>query len=132
MVDHQPPPNSTPWTIAALAAAAWGVVAVAFASLAPSSLIPQFFNSYHVEHFGAFYVLAAVASIGLPRQSLTTLGLGLIAFAGVLEVIRMLTPAHRLTSAEDLVCDVVGVLAAYAPILIGRFRVGMARAQRRL
>ena len=112
----------TPWMIAALAASAWGLIAVAFASLAPPSLIPHIFYSYHVEHFAAFYVLAAVASAGLPRQSLTTLSLGLIAFAVVLEVIRMLTPIHRLTSAEDLVCDIAGVMGAFAPILIGRFR----------
>jgi Na+/H+-dicarboxylate symporter len=112
--------------IAALAASAWGLVAVAFASLAPSGLVPHLFYSYHVEHFAAFYLVAAIAAAGLPRQSLTTLSLGLIAFAVVLEVIRMLTPAHRLTSAEDLICDIAGVLAAYGPILIGRFRESVA------
>jgi len=115
--------------IAALAASAWGLIAVAFASLAPPNLIPHVFYSYHVEHFVAFYLVAAAASAGLPRQRLTTLSFCMIAFAVVLEVIRMLTPIHRLTSAEDLVCDIGGVLAAFAPILIGRFRDSMARAQ---
>jgi Na+/H+-dicarboxylate symporter len=129
MSENRQTANPTPWMIAALAASAWGLVAVAFALLAPPSLIPHIFYSYHVEHFAAFYVLAAVASAGLPRQTLTTLSLGLIAFAIVLEVIRMLTPTHRLTSAEDLVCDIAGVLAAYAPILIGRFRDSPTRTQ---
>jgi len=129
MAENRQTSNPTPWMIAALAASAWGLVAVAFASLAPPSLIPHIFYSYHVEHFAAFYVLGAIASAGLPRQSLTTLSLGLIAFAIVLEVIRMLTPTHRLTSAEDLVCDIAGVMAAYAPILIGRFRDSLTRAQ---
>jgi len=129
MSENRQTSNPTPWMIAALAASAWGLVAVAFASLAPPSLIPHIFYSYHVEHFAAFYVLGAIASAGLPRQSLTTLSLGLIAFAIVLEVIRMLTPTHRLTSAEDLVCDIAGVMAAYAPILIGRFRDSLTRAQ---
>ncbi len=120
--------NLTPWMIAALAAGAWAVIAVAFASLAPSSIIPHIFYSYHVEHFAAFYVLAFVAAAGLARFNLTRLSLGVIAFAIVLEAIRMLTPAHRLTSAEDLVCDIAGVLAAYAPILLGRFRDGLAHA----
>jgi hypothetical protein len=121
--------NPTPWMIAALAVSAWGIVAVAFASLAPPSLIPHIFYSTHVEHFAAFYLLAMAACAGLPRQSLTTLSLGLIAFAVVLEVIRMLTPAHRLSAAEDMVCDIAGVLGAYAPILIGRFRDSLSRAQ---
>ena len=122
-------PNNTPWMIAALAVSAWGIVAVAFASLAPTNLIPHIFYSYHVEHFAAFYVLAVVACAGLPRHTLSKLSLALIAFAVVLEVIRMLTPAHRLTSAEDLVCDIAGVMAAYAPILVGRFRESVSRAQ---
>jgi len=129
MAENRQTSNPTPWMIAALAASAWGLVAVAFVSLAPPSLIPHVFYSYHVEHFAAFYVLAAIAAAGLPRQSLTTLSLGLIAFAVVLGVIRMLTPTHRLSSAEDLICDIAGVLAAFAPILIGRFRDSLASAQ---
>ena len=127
MAENRQTPNPTPWMIAALAVGAWGFIAVAFASLAPVSLVPHVFYSYHVEHFAAFYLLAVVAAAGLPRQTLTTLGLGLIALAVLLEVIRMLTPTHRLASAEDLICDIAGVLAGYAPILIGRFRDGFSR-----
>jgi len=122
MAENRQTSNPTPWMIAALAASAWGLVAVAFASLAPPNVVPHIFYSFHVEHFVAFYLLAAMAAAGLPRQNLTTLSLGLIAFAVVLEVIRMLTPIHRLSSAEDLICDIGGVLAAFMPILIGRFR----------
>jgi len=127
MSDDRQSQNPTPWMIAALAAGAWGIVAVAFASLAPPGLIPHIFYSYHVEHFVALYGLAFFAAAGLPRQNLTTLSLSLIAFAIVLEVIRMLTPLHRLSAAEDLLCDVAGVLAAYAPILLGRFRDSFGR-----
>jgi len=127
MAENRQTPNPTPWMIAALAVGAWGFIAVAFASLAPVSLVPHVFYSYHVEHFAAYYLLAVVVAAGLPRQTLTTLSLGLIAFAVVLEAIRMLTPAHQLTSAEDLICDIAGVMAGYAPILIGRFRDGLAR-----
>ena len=127
MAEHRPTPNPTPWMIAALAVGAWGLLAVAFASLAPVGIVPHVFYSFHVEHFAAFYFLAVVAAAGLPRQTLTTLSLGLIAFAVVLEIIRMLTPTHRLTSAEDLVCDIAGVIAGYAPIMIGRFRDGLLR-----
>jgi len=127
MSENRQVQNPTPWMIAALAAGAWGVIAVVVASLAPPSLVPHIFYSFHVEHFVAFYGLAFVAAAGLPRQPLTTLSIGLIAFAAVLEVIRMLTPEHRLSSAEDLVCDVAGVLVAYAPILLSRFRESFAR-----
>ena len=130
MAEDRKKTNLTPWMIAALAACAWGVIAIAFASLAPSSLIPHLFYSYHVEHFAAFYVLSVVAAAGLPRIGLTRLSLSLIGFAAVLEVIRMLTPAHQLTSAEDLVCDIAGVLAAYAPMLVSQFRASVDAAAR--
>jgi len=129
MADGPQTPNSTPWMTAALAASALGIVAVTFASLAPASLVPHVFYSYHVEHFVAFYVLAFVAAAGLLRQRLAALCFALIAFAVVLEVVRMLMPAHQLSSAEDLVCDVAGVLAAYAPIMIGQFRDSVTHVQ---
>ena len=125
MSENRPDPSLTPWVISALAASAWGIIAITFASLAPTALIPHLFFSYHVEHFSAFYVLSVVAAAGLPRVGLARLSLNLIIFATVLELVRMATPAHKLTSAEDLVCDIAGVLAAYVPILVGRARAAI-------
>src|SRR5579864_9283590 len=44
-------PGLRPWTIAVLAALAWALILLAFASLAPSSYVPRIFQNFHVEHF---------------------------------------------------------------------------------
>jgi hypothetical protein len=124
-------PNAWLWTIAALAGLAWGLLAVVFASVGPSELVPRLFYSYHVEHFAAFYVLTILASSGLPRAHLRQVVPPLALMAVVLAAVRLLFPRHRLANAEDLVADLTGIAAAVAPILVGRFRqiVAQRRSQ---
>jgi len=122
--------NAWVWTIGALAGLAWGLIAVVFASVGPSQLVPRFFYSYHVEHCAAFYVLTILAVVGLPRVGLFHIGMSLIVMALVLASVRMVIPNHRLSDAEDLAADIVGVLGAMAPIVAGRFRRIFAQTQR--
>jgi hypothetical protein len=111
-----------PLTLAALAALAWAVIAVTLAALAPPAYVPRIFHSSHVEHLAAFYIVTLVGSAAFARLSLFRLAAVLIAFAVLLAVIRAFQPAHQLSSAEDLLCDIAGVWAAIAPILVGRLR----------
>jgi hypothetical protein len=122
MATVRPHPNAWLWTIAALAGLVWGVIAVVFAAIGPSELVPRVFFSYHIEHFAAFYVLTIVAAAGFPKARLYQVVIALTVMALTLACIRMLIPHHRLSYAEDLAADIVGVLAASAPILVGRFR----------
>ena len=115
-------PGLTVWTIAALAALAWGLIALAFASLAPPSYIPRIFQNYHIEHFAAFYTVTLLGSAALPRTKLLRIGLSLGLLAAVFALIRMTTQVHRLSYAEDLFCDIAGVLTALAPIFVARIR----------
>jgi len=123
-------PNAWLWTLAALAALAWGLIAVVFASVGPSQYVPRLFYSYHIEHFAAFYVLTLLATSGLPRAHLRQVVPPLALMAVVLATVRLLTPRHRMANAEDLVADLVGIAAAVAPILVGRFRQIVAERQR--
>jgi hypothetical protein len=115
-------------TLVACAGLAWAVLAVAMAALAPPEYVPRIFQSSHVEHLAAFYVVALVASAALPRLSLLRLAIGIIVFAAILAAIRSFQAAHRLSSEEDLLCDIAGVWAAMAPIVVGRFRSGAGRS----
>jgi hypothetical protein len=119
------------WSIAAAAAAAWAIVAIVFASLAPSGLVPHIFYSYHVEHFAAFYVATLLVLTGLARAPISRLFSGLAVLAFGLEAFRMLLPAHRLTSAEDLLSDIGGILAAMAPVFVAHVRDSVGLDQRR-
>ncbi len=90
------------------------------ASLAPN--VPQLLYSFHLEHFAAFYVVTLLAAAARYRTRLRRLAIDILLLAAALELIRGFTPAHRLTSAEDFVADVGGMLAAMAPLVIARFR----------
>ena len=111
-----------PLTLAALAALVWAVIAVALAALAPPAYVPHIFHSSHVEHLAAFYIVTLVGAAAFARQSLFRLAAVMIGFASLLAAIRAFQPAHQFSSAEDLLCDIAGVWAAIAPILVGRLR----------
>jgi hypothetical protein len=111
-----------PLTLAALAALAWAVIAVTLAALAPPTYVPHIFHSSHVEHLAAFYIVTLVGAAAFARLNLFRLVAAMIVFAIVLAVIRAFQPAHQLSAAEDLLCDIAGVWAAVAPMLVGRLR----------
>ncbi len=110
------------WTVGALAALVWGLVMLICASLGPAQLVPRLFASYHLEHFLAFYAIGVLAAAALPRLRIYYLGLGLVAIAAVLELMRTEIPPHQLAAPQDLVADVGGLFAALIPLLVGRFR----------
>jgi hypothetical protein len=111
-----------PLTLAALAALAWAVVAVTLAALAPPAYVPRIFHSSHVEHLAAFYIVTLVGAAAFARMGLFRLVAIIGGFALLLAAIRAFQPAHQLSTTEDLLCDVAGVWAAVAPILVGRMR----------
>jgi len=108
--------------IAALAALAWCLIGLAYASLAPSQDLPRIFHNYHVEHFGAFYVVTLLTAAALPRAKLVWIASWLALLATLFAGFRVIALVHKLFYAEDLLCDYAGILAALAPVAVGRFR----------
>jgi hypothetical protein len=107
-----------------------GVIAlVSFASLAPAAWVPRLLYSYHLEHFAAFYLIAAAMAAARYRANLHRVLLDVVVLASVLEGVRAFTPIHQLTSAENWVADLGGALAALSPILIGDFRKSFGRVE---
>jgi ABC-type Na+ efflux pump permease subunit len=122
MTAQDRPPTARLWTLAALACLAWALIAVSFASLAPPTYVPHVFHNYHVEHLVAFYVVTLLSAAALPSIGLTRIGLVLALLAGALGLFRILALVNKVFYAEDLVCDLAGILAAIIPIFVGRFR----------
>lgn len=118
--DH--PPLFKLRTLLALAGLAWALIGLAYASLAPSSWVPRLFHNYHIEHFAAFYIVALLAAAALPRVPLMRVGLILSGLALAFALFRILALVNKLFYAEDLACDVAGILGALVPILVGRTR----------
>jgi hypothetical protein len=116
------------WTLAALAGLAWALIALAYASLAPSGSVPLIFHTYHVEHFAAFYVVALLSAAALPTVSLLRIGLVLGLIAGGFALFRIFELVDKVFYVEDLGCDIAGILAAFAPIVVGRVRYLSAKA----
>jgi hypothetical protein len=110
------------WTIFALAALTWALMALAFASLAPSPYIPRVFHNYHIEHFAAFYLVALLGAAALPMVSLLRIGIALSALATAFAVFRILELVDKAFYLDDLACDIGGVMAALVPMMIGRVR----------
>ena len=118
----QPQSSIKLWTLAALAGLAWALIALAYASLAPASALPTIFHNYHVEHFAAFYVVALLSAAALPGVSLFRIGLVLSLTASAFALFRIFALINKVFYAEDLACDIAGILAAFAPIVVGRLR----------
>jgi hypothetical protein len=122
MAVQAPPPGVKLVTVAAMGALAWGLIALAFASLAPPAMVPRVFHNYHVEHLIAFYVIALLGAVGLPTVRLIRIGLVLAVIAVGFALFRILALVNKVFYAEDLVCDLAGILAALVPIALGRVR----------
>jgi hypothetical protein len=101
---------------------AWAVAALVYVFVVPTVHMPRISASYRFEHFVLFYVVSLIAIAGFPTVSVETVLTLVATLAVVLESARLWNPAHRAPGAENLFCDVAGVLAVWAPIAAERLR----------
>jgi hypothetical protein len=101
---------------------AWAVAGLVYIFVVPTAHVPRVSASYRFEHFALFYVVSLIAILGLPTFSVETVLTLIATLAVVLESARLWNPAHRTSGAENLFCDVAGVLAVWAPIAAARVR----------
>lgn len=117
--------------VAALGALAWAVIGVTFASLTTHPVVHHIFQSTHIEHFAAFYVLALLAVAGLPVFRTHWILVTVVVFAVTLELIRMSIPLHQERALADLFCDLAGVAAVLAPMMVDKLRLAFRLGERR-
>ncbi len=122
MRQQQIAPTTWLWTVGAASALVWGLIALVVASVGPVQYVPHIFFSYRLEHFLAFYAITILAAVGLPGTRLTFIGASMVVLAATLELIRTAIPPHQSSALRDYSADVGGVVAAVAPIIVGRFR----------
>ena len=101
---------------------AWAVAALVYVFVVPTVHVPRISASYRFEHFVLFYVVSLIAISGFPTLSVETVLTLIATLAVMLESARLWNPAHRASGAENLFCDVAGVLAVWAPIAAERLR----------
>jgi hypothetical protein len=122
MAVQAPPPGIRLVTLAAMAGLAWALIALAYASLAPPTLVPRLFHNYHAEHLAAFYAVALLSAVALPSVRLMRIGQVLLGLAIAFALFRVLALVNKVFYVEDLACDIAGVLAALVPMAVGRLR----------
>jgi hypothetical protein len=101
---------------------AWAVAGLVYVFVVPTAHVPRISVSYRFEHFALFYVVSLIAIAGFPILSVETVLTLIATLAVVLESARLWNLAHRPSGAENLFCDVAGILAVWAPIAAERLR----------
>ncbi len=111
-------------------AAFWAAIILTFADAEmPASHAPQFFPWDKAEHFTAFFVLACLAAAAYPRASLIIVGLWLALFGSLIELVQALPVIHRDCDIRDWIADTIAICAAFAPMLLDRWRRHVAASR---
>jgi len=122
LVDESKPyPDTGPLAVLARVGLTLCVAALMYATVMPGSAVPRLFYSNNLEHFAAFYVGALTAAAAFPRRRLRWLTLALGLFAATLEGSRFLFAVNP-PVLEMWCADFGGVMAAYVPMAMERFR----------
>lgn len=117
-----PYPVTGPLAVLARVGFLVALVAIVVAVLLPREMVPQFVRSMYLQHFAAFYVAGLLGLAASPRTSLWLVGLRLAVFATALEATHLISGARLGPLLDNWVADLGGLAAAFAPILVGRFR----------
>jgi hypothetical protein len=103
------------------------ITAIVVAVFLPERLVPDFVYSHYLQHFAAFYVAALFGLAATPRSRLRTVAAGFVAFATVLEASHLFAGALLRPLIDNWVADLGGLAAAFAPVVVERFRRRCAR-----
>ncbi len=115
-------PSTGPFAILARLGFLGTGLAIVVAVLAPASFPPQILRSHYLEHFAAFYIAALFGLAAMPRKPLRTVGAIYLVFAAVLEASHLLDGALLRPVLDNWIADMGGIAAAFAPVLVERFR----------
>ena len=117
-----PYPITGPLAVLARVGFLAALVAIVVAVFLPRELIPQFVRSPYLQHFAAFYVAGLLGLAASPRTRLRVIAAQLIIFATVLEATHLLSGAKIGPLTNNWVADLGGLAAAFAPVVVARFR----------
>jgi hypothetical protein len=121
-------PDTGPLAVGARLAFMGAVAAIVIAVFLPPSMVPDFVESTYLQHFAAFYVAALCGLAAMPRTRLRPIALGYLLFATGLEATHLLSGARLGPLVDNWVADLGGLAAAFAPIMVERFRRRFPRA----
>ncbi|MGA0607058.1 hypothetical protein ACO2Q0_13775 [Phenylobacterium sp. VNQ135] len=115
-------PDAGPLAILARLAFLAAILAIVVAVFLPPWMVPDFVRSHYLQHFAAFYVAALAGLAAMPRARLRHIALGYFLFATALEASHLPAGAPLGPLVDNWVADLGGLAAAYAPVVVERFR----------
>jgi VanZ family protein len=107
----------------------WTALLVAFVR----AIWPDPFTEPYVGHWDKFihgagcFVLTILAAMAYPRTALPLVGLGILAFGGLIEVLQAMPMIDRDASLGDLLADAVGIGSALIPAMLPGLRAAIRR-----
>jgi hypothetical protein len=122
-----PYPVTGPLAVLARVAFLGALAAIVVAVFLPPQLVPHFVRSNYLQHFAAFYVAGLFALAASPRTRLRAIALRLFVFTTALEASHLLAGASVGPLVDNWVADLGGLAAAFAPVVVERFRRRFAR-----
>jgi hypothetical protein len=124
-----PYPVTGPLAILARVAFLAAMMAILIAVFLPSKLVPDFVKSHYLQHFAAFYVAGLLGMAAWARTRLRTVAVRFLVFATVLEASHLPAGAELAPLVDNWVADLGGLAAAFAPMVVERFRQRFRRPQ---
>ena len=115
-------PDTGPLAVLARLAFLGAMLAIVVAVFLPRELVPQFARSHYLEHFAAFYVAALFALAAMPRTQIRRIGTAFVIFGVLLESTHLLAHAPLRPLVDNWAADMGGLAAAFAPVVVERFR----------
>jgi hypothetical protein len=122
-----PYPISGPLAVMTRLAFLTSVAAIVVAVFLPERLVPDFVRSHYLQHFAAFYVAALFGLAAMVRTRLRAIAAWFFVFATLLEASHLLSGAALRPLIDNWVADLGGMAAAFAPMVVERFRRRFAR-----
>ena len=95
------------------------IILVLILALLPQQIAVQMSSSDKIDHFAAFAVLMILGQLAFPARFHVALGLGLIGFGALIEVLQAVPKLNRSPDLLDWLVEVAAVLVVgvvYAPI----------------
>ena len=117
-----PYPVTGPLAVLARVAFLGALVAIVVAVFLPAELVPDFVRSPYLQHFAAFYVAGLLGMAAMVRTRLRSVAIWFFVFATLLEASHLFAGADPRRLIDNWVADLGGLAAAFAPVVVERFR----------
>ena len=107
------------WYLAKILGFVLAIILILILGLLPQQIAVHMSSSDKIDHFAAFAVLMILGQLAFPARFHVALGLGLIGFGALIEVLQAVPELNRSPDLLDWLVEIAAVLVVgvvYAPV----------------